>query len=382
MSHTKVQNKSQDNFHQGSLLEPTLFNLQAYTSYYDPQYIVGDIERVSYDPSWYSDQTQVSSSLNKSSSLDSFPIHDAVASGISIKVVTVHPPFAFCIGSSKNYVIKGRKTNYRGKVAIHCASTFPSKKLLSQFSFLSSDFSVSDLPLGKIIGFAELTDCFLIDDALISSQSQSELEGGQWVSGNFAWKLQNFIPISQFVSVRAKGSIWDLKSELQVSSLYSQSSFNSGDFVLNGKLGQVIYSSARSIRVQYSDSVKSYSLDDFPPLLFLPSDLVHYFFNSSSYQKPSFYSYTPSGSLVQYVENKRLKSGAIASYPKVFSDRDPYNVNHWRWAYYYEVKVDTKWKNRTLCVPSYLVEDVKIMINMALSVSSIIDFILKNRRSK
>ncbi|PNK02534.1 hypothetical protein CEP12_17080, partial [Cylindrospermopsis raciborskii S14] len=116
-------------------------------------------------------------------------------------------------------------------------------------------------------------------------------------------------------------------------------SLKSGDFVLNGRLGQVIDSpSSGSICVQYSDCVKSY--DDLTSLLFLPTDLVLYFSGlSTSCQKSS--SYIPTGSLVQYVENKKLKSGFVASYPKVSSDRDPNNVNHWRWGYYYEVKVDT-----------------------------------------
>lgn len=367
----------QHNFSEGSFSQPTLFDLDSYISDYDSKYIVGDIERIFYDPAWDDDDYPVLPSSKEHQSSDFLPIHDAFLNNISIKVVTVQAPFALCLGSSKQYVVKSRSTNYRGKVAVHCAVKLPSKNILNQFSFSSSDF-----PLGKIIGFAELTDCSFIDDFLLSQQSQLELQGHQWVLGKFAWKLENFTPISQMISVSSKGSIWDLDSDLgsQISS--STFSFKPGDFVLNGRLGQVIDSSpSGSTRVQYSDCVKSY--DDLSSLLFLPTDLVLYFSGlSSSCQKSSFSSYTPTGSLVQYVENKKLKSGLVATYPKVFSDRDVNNVSHWRWGYYYEVKVDTKWKNRTLSVPSYLVDDVKMMINMDLSVSSIVDFILKNRRSR
>ena len=366
---------SQFNSTEQSLLEPTLFDLHAYMSYDDSKYIIGDIERVLYDPSWDTDDTPVLP-LKKEKEDNSFPIHDAVLNNISIKVLTLQPSFALSLGSSNDYVIKGRRTNYRGKVAIHCASKFPSKKLLEDLSLSS------DLPFGKIIGFAELTDCFLIDD-ISSEYSDSQIQPGQSLLGKFVWKLENFTPISQMVSVSSRGSIWDLRSDLphlnsQVSSNFS---FKSGDFVFNGRLGQVIdLSSAGSMRVQYSDCVKSY--DDFGSLIFLPTDLVLYFSDlSSPCQKSLSSSYTPSGSLVQYVQTKRLKSGLVVTYPKVFSERDSDNVNHWLWGYYHEVKVDTKWKNRTLCVPSYLVETVRIMIDMRSSVSSIIDFILKNRKS-
>ncbi|MCZ2203000.1 MAG: hypothetical protein O1I87_13810 [Cylindrospermopsis raciborskii PAMP2012] len=361
-----------------SLSQPTLFNLDAYTSYDDSRYIIGDIERVFYDPSWDEDIVlPVKKDEEKDDFSSSFPIHDAVLNNISIKVLTLHAPFALSLGSSKHFAIKGRKTNYRGKVAIHCASKVPSKKLLNEFSLSL------DLPFSKIIGFAELTDCFLIDEVFLSQQPQSELQGGQWVLGKFAWKLENFTSISQMVSVSSKGSIWDLSSDFtyfdtQTSSILS---FKPGDFVFNGRLGQVIdLSSNGFIRVQYSDCVESY--DNLSSLLFLPTDLVLYFSCLfPSCQKTLSSSYTPSGSLVQYVQTKKLKTGLVATYPKVFSERDSNNVNHWFWGYYYQVKVDTKWKNRTLCVPSFLVEDVRLMIDMDLPVCSIVDFIRNSSKS-
>jgi len=372
-----VVSSLQNNFSEGSFSESTLFDLDSYVSDYDSKYIVGDIERILYDPAWDDENYLAFLSSKDDQSSNSFPVHDALLNNVSIKVVTVQAPFALCLGTSKQYIIRARRTNYRGKVAVHCAAKLPSKNVLNQFSFSPSDF-----PLGKIIGFAELTDCVPVDSFFLSQQSQLELQGNQWAVGKFAWKLENFTPISQMISVCSRGSIWDLKSDLAFQMPSPTFSFKPGDFVLNGRLGQVIdFSPSGSTRVQYSDCVKSY--DDLSSLLFLPTDLVLYFSGlSSSCQKSSFSSYTPTGSLVQYVENKKLKSGLVATYPKVFSDRDVNNVSHWRWGYYYEVKVDTKWKNRTLSVPSYLVDDVKMMINMDLSVSSIVDFILKNRRSR
>ncbi|MCC5611518.1 hypothetical protein LC612_33460 [Nostoc sp. CHAB 5834] len=36
------------------------------------------------------------------------------------------------------------------------------------------------------------------------------------------------------------------------------------------------------------------------------------------------------GCLYKYIENKKLKSGAIASYPRVIGHRQPDNPTHWR----------------------------------------------------
>jgi hypothetical protein len=58
------------------------------------------------------------------------------------------------------------------------------------------------------------------------------------------------------------------------------------------------------------------------------------------------------GSLSKTIEQKTLKNGIKASYPRVIGARDPDNVKHWRWSYCWEEKVDGQWRNRTLYVPT------------------------------
>jgi hypothetical protein len=52
--------------------------------------------------------------------------------------------------------------------------------------------------------------------------------------------------------------------------------------------------------------------------------------------------------LYKYLENKKLKSGAIASYPRVEGERDPDNPKHWRWGFNWEEKIDGEWKGRSI----------------------------------
>ena len=86
-----------------------------------------------------------------------------------------------------------------------------------------------------------------------------------------------------------------------------------------------------------------------------------------------------SGCLYKYLENKKLKDGTIASYPRVIGRRDPDNVKHWRWGFNWEEKIDGEWKNRSIGVPSGAVSMVIGMQNNNCSVNEIISFIRKSK---
>ena len=81
------------------------------------------------------------------------------------------------------------------------------------------------------------------------------------------------------------------------------------------------------------------------------------------------------GCLYQYIENKKLKSGSIVSYPRVDGERDKHNYAHWRWGYSWEEKIDGEWKNRSVGVPAKIVHAVANMINKGYCVREIKEFI-------
>ncbi|WP_143172886.1 hypothetical protein [Scytonema sp. HK-05] len=63
------------------------------------------------------------------------------------------------------------------------------------------------------------------------------------------------------------------------------------------------------------------------------------------------------GYLYKYLENKKLKDGTIASYPRVIGERSPDNPKHWRWGFNWEEKIDGEWKGRSIgSVPTRLRE--------------------------
>ncbi|MBD0264704.1 MAG: hypothetical protein ICV78_18875, partial [Tolypothrix sp. Co-bin9] len=86
------------------------------------------------------------------------------------------------------------------------------------------------------------------------------------------------------------------------------------------------------------------------------------------------------GCLYKYIENKKLKSGAITSYPRVMGHRDPDNPKHWRWGFNWEEKVDGEWKGRSIgSVPIGVIALIQSMQKEGVSLEEIIGFIKRSK---
>jgi hypothetical protein len=89
------------------------------------------------------------------------------------------------------------------------------------------------------------------------------------------------------------------------------------------------------------------------------------------------------GCLYKYIENKKLKDGSIASYPRVIGDREQGNPTHWRWGFNWEEKIDGKWKGRSIgCVPVGAIALIQSMQNEGVSLDEIIGFIRRSKNKK
>ncbi|MEA5507976.1 hypothetical protein VB735_33820 [Halotia wernerae UHCC 0503] len=89
------------------------------------------------------------------------------------------------------------------------------------------------------------------------------------------------------------------------------------------------------------------------------------------------------GCLYKYIENKKLKSGVIASYPRVIGHREPSNPHHWRWGFNWEEKVDGDWKGRSIgSVPVGAVPMIQSMQREGASLEEIIGFIKRAKAKK
>lgn len=89
------------------------------------------------------------------------------------------------------------------------------------------------------------------------------------------------------------------------------------------------------------------------------------------------------GCLYRYIENKKLKSGSIVSYPRVIGHRHPDNPTHWRWGFNWEEKVDGEWKGRSIgSVPLGAIALIQSMQNEGVSLEEIIGFIKRAKAKK
>lgn len=89
------------------------------------------------------------------------------------------------------------------------------------------------------------------------------------------------------------------------------------------------------------------------------------------------------GCLYKYLENKKLKDGTIASYPRVIGDRKPDNPTHWRWGFNWEEKVDGEWKGRSIgSVPVGAIPLIQSMQNEGVPLEEIIGFIKRAKAKK
>jgi hypothetical protein len=115
-----------------------------------------------------------------------------------------------------------------------------------------------------------------------------------------------------------------------------------------------------------------------------PQELVEKFLgeNTNTSQVSPKKKKVASGSLAPYLENKKLKDGQIVTYPRVTGEREKLNHLHWKWGYYYEIKIDGEWKNRSLPTPARIVPQVKILIENHRSIEEIKDFILQSKHKK
>jgi hypothetical protein len=89
------------------------------------------------------------------------------------------------------------------------------------------------------------------------------------------------------------------------------------------------------------------------------------------------------GCLYKYLENKKLKNGTIASYPRVIGHRNPDNPTHWRWGFNWEEKIDGEWKGRSIgSVPLGAIPLIQSMQNEGVPLEEIIGFIKRAKAKK
>lgn len=146
----------------------------------------------------------------------------AVTKGM--KALTARQPWAtlLVIGAKSNET-RSWYTKYRGPVAIH-AGAHPLRDTLAQ---LPSNvvgcmklmlrgkrpegmgrLDIHRLPLGCIVGTANLVDCVRIDKAFVDSLDEYERMFGDYTIGRYAWIFENPIAFKKPIYVKGAQGLW------------------------------------------------------------------------------------------------------------------------------------------------------------------------------
>lgn len=104
-----------------------------------------------------------------------------------MKAITIWQPYAQAILLGlKHYETRTWKTDYRGDLIIHSSL----RPLSPDRKQLSAKYNIVEMPRGSFLVLCELEECLLITKNLIEKQNRIELDFGNWIIGNYAWKLK------------------------------------------------------------------------------------------------------------------------------------------------------------------------------------------------
>lgn len=282
-----------------------------------------------------------------------------------LKAITLHQPYASLVGIHK-FFDRSWSTKYRGKIAIHAAKQ--QKDSYYKWSLLSDLLPpFKELVFGSVLVIADLTDCILMTPEFIAQQSETELRCGLWEPGRYAWKLENVQILEQPIPAKGKQRLWEIDLGLTVAA-------NSGNTPTKFLRETQAFVLEAIAQIETIPEISKVDPPEIPPTPELFTKFVRE--NTTPPKKIA------NGSLAPFLENKKLKSGEIVTYPRVEGERDKLNYSHWRWGYYHEVKIDGEWKNRSIPVPVKIAPLVRQMIEQNYSVEEIKSFILQCKNKK
>lgn len=123
-----------------------------------------------------------------------------------MKAFTVYQPYAYAIVAGlKGYETRPRRTNIRGRVAVHAGKgRFPSISMAAALALPKSPV----LHHGAVLGTVEIVDCLPVEEVIHTLTAQ-ERALGDYSPGRFAWVLKNPVMFSAPVPASGKQGWWN-----------------------------------------------------------------------------------------------------------------------------------------------------------------------------
>ena len=131
-----------------------------------------------------------------------------------MKAFTVYQPYAHAIiAGLKGYETRPRRTNIRGRVAVHAGKLDELKatRSLSDRNFWGVMDAVggrTDLPHGAVIGTVEIVDCIPVEE-IAATLTERERLLGDYSPGRWAWVLKNPVMFETPIPAKGKQGWWN-----------------------------------------------------------------------------------------------------------------------------------------------------------------------------
>ena len=124
-----------------------------------------------------------------------------------MKVITIKQPWATLIVEGyKRFEFRSWKTNYRGDILIHAGKGIDKEAMERLKKYLPDE-----IPIGKIIGKATLTDCIPMskDFADMLSKENNDIYTTHSFSRNYGFKLENVEKLDNPIEIRGQLGLWN-----------------------------------------------------------------------------------------------------------------------------------------------------------------------------
>lgn len=123
-----------------------------------------------------------------------------------MKAFTVYQPYAYAIVAGlKQYETRPRRTNIRGRVAVHAGKGKPSFVSMAAV-LIPKEGTV--LHYGAVLGTVEIVDCRPVEE-IIPTLTERERLLGDYSPGRWAWVLKNPVMFDTPIPARGKQGWWN-----------------------------------------------------------------------------------------------------------------------------------------------------------------------------
>lgn len=141
-----------------------------------------------------------------------------------MRAFTVYQPYAYAIvAGMKRYETRPRRTNIRGRVAVHAGKTRLMQAIMKMglsgleiWEMRAAVLFKKDLPLGAVVGTVEIVDCIPVED-VVDSLTEQERALGDYSPGRWAWVLKNPVMFDTPIPARGKQGWWNWEENNAVS---------------------------------------------------------------------------------------------------------------------------------------------------------------------